>query len=388
MDDLWQENVEVKCSILRGGTSKGVFFRESDMPSDRERLEKVILRIFGSPDLRQIDGLGGANSLTSKVAIVGTSKRDDADVDYTFGQVIINKPQIDWIGNCGNLSAAVGPFAIDEGMVKVEEPFTKVRIFNTNTKKIINARIPVKNGKVLVGGSYSIPGVPIPGARIDLEFVRPDGSVTGKLLPTGKARDSIKLENGRIMTVSIVDAANPVVFLKSEELGLLGTELPTDVEQMPEVLKTIEEVRSKAAERIGLVDSWEKATKLVPAIPKIGFVAPAQNFTNPEGINIKKEDMHFVARLASMQKMHRAYMVTGAICTSVAANIPGTVVNEVASNEYSLETVRIGHPYGVMEVGVRMEGEGDDLRTLSATVGRTARRIMSGWAYVPHNIFY
>lgn len=383
----WDEEVQVPCSIIRGGTSKGIFFLENDLPSDLKKREEVILRIFGSPDQRQIDGLAGANSLTSKTAIVGPSLREDADVDYTFGQVVITEPKIDWVGNCGNISSGVGLFAVNEGLVKAVEPVTTVRIYNANTGKLITAQVPVKNGRAVSKGDYRIPGVPSPGAKIELTFTRPDGSVTGKLLPTGNASDTITLTDGRVFTVSIVDAANPVVFVRAHELGLKGTELPIQVEQMPEILAALEEIRSRAAQTIGLVKQWQDATKEVPAIPKIGFVSPAQDFVNPEGEMISKETIDFTARLASVQKMHRAYMVTGAICTAVAANIPGTVVNEVLAQPGRLPRVCIGQPYGPMDVNVQMSEGAEGPVPGTVTVGRTARRLLKGAAFVPRDLF-
>lgn len=266
---MYREAARVRCAIIRGGTSKGVFLMENQVPADPAARDKFILRLFGSPDQRQIDGLGGANSLTSKVCIIGPSTRSDADVDYTFGQVSIVAAVIDWKGNCGNLSSAVGPFAIDEGLVKAVEPITTVRIHNTNTKKLIIARVPVKDGVALSNGNYAIPGVPGTGARIDLEFQDPGGSVTGRILPTGNPRDLVKVD-GTEFNVSIVDAGNPVVFMLAEELGLMGTELPTHVEGMPEVLQTLEKVRSVVAEMIGIVPDKSLATRMQPAIPKIG----------------------------------------------------------------------------------------------------------------------
>ncbi|MBU2699639.1 2-methylaconitate cis-trans-isomerase PrpF [Sporomusaceae bacterium BoRhaA] len=384
MDREW---MRVPCAIVRGGTSKGIFFKEHEIPAAGPLRDKFILRVFGSPDQRQIDGLAGANSLTSKVAIIGPSSREDADVDYTFGQVSFAAPVIDWLGNCGNISSAVGLYAVDEGFVKPVEPFTNVRIYNTNTDKMIYATVPVKDGKGQSEGDYEIQGVPGTGARILLEFDDPAGSVTKKLLPTGNAKDIIDLGEKGKFTVSVVDAANPVVFMKAEELGLKGTELPTEVENMPEVLRTIEEVRSVVAEMVGIVDDAKLATKLSPAIPKIGFVSKARDYKNPDGKIISGKDIDLVSRLASMQKMHRAYMVTGGVCTGAAANIEGTVVRELLDEEAKKsDTLRIGHPYGVMDVKVTLDTENPDKYIKRVGVGRTARRIMEGYAYVPKTV--
>jgi len=384
---MYEKSVAVPCSIMRGGTSKGVFFKENDIPPKGPLRDKLILRVFGSPDIRQIDGLGGANSLTSKVAIIGPSQREEADIDYTFGQVSVTDPVIDWVGNCGNISSAVGLFAIDEGLVKISEPFTTVRIFNTNTSKVINARIPVKDLKILSEGDFQIPGVPLPGAKILLEFINPSGSVTGKLLPTGNPKDKVDLGEKGVFTVSVVDAGNPVVFLLPKEIGLTGTELPVEVEQMSEILKLIEEIRSIVAEKIGIVTDRKLATKISPAIPKIGFISECKDYKSSDGKLILEKDIDLVARLASMQKMHRAYMVTGAVCTAVASKIRGTVVEEVMGVEAIKSNVlRIGHPYGVMDAEITCDYSGKSMIIEKIGIYRTARKIMDGYAYIPKSV--
>lgn len=384
-------NISIPCHIIRGGTSKGIFFKENEIPAPGPQRDAFILRAFGSPDTRQIDGLGGANSLTSKVAIVGVSDRPDADVDYTFGQVSFAAPVIDWKGNCGNISSAVGLYAVDMNMVKPVEPFTTVRIYNTNTDKIIRATVPVKGGKTVTSGDYMISGVPGSGAKITLDFLKPSGSVTKKLLPTGNAEDIVDLGAKGTFHVSMVDAGNPVVFLKAQELGLKGTELPTEVEGMPDKLALIEEIRSIMAERAGIVADRREATKISPAIPKIGFVSPAQDFVNPDGVTISKESMDLVARLCSMQKMHRAYMVTGGVCTGAASKIEGTVVWQMLSPQARQKDVlNIGHPYGIMDVDIHLQhpaSQGYDEDYIeSVGVGRTARTILEGRVYVPADI--
>lgn len=377
-----RDSITLNCSIIRGGTSKGIFFLESSIPPAGAMRDQILLSVFGSPDLRQIDGLGGANSLTSKVCIIGPSIREDADVDYTFGQVSVDKPIIDWKGNCGNLTAGVGIFAIEQNLLKVTEPTTTVRIFNTNSQKIIHATYQVKDGKVIVDGDYSIPGVPGTGPKIKIEFFDPAGSITGKLLPTGNVKDRIDLGEKGIYTVSIVDAGNPVVYMIAEELGLKGTELPIEVEGMPKVLTIIEEVRSIAAEMIGIVSDRSVATAKSPAYPKIGFVSPPQDYINPEGILIEANQVDLVSRLASMQKMHRAYMITGAISTGAAASIQGTVVHDAISQRAKdSNTLIIGHPYGPMEVSVDKENE----TVIKEGVYRTARKILDGQVYIPYS---
>ena len=383
-----REWVRVPCAIVRGGTSKGIFFKEHDVPPPGKLRDKLILRVFGSPDQRQIDGLAGANSLTSKVAIIGPSQRPGVDVDYTFGQVSLVDSVIDWRGNCGNISSAVGLYAVDEGFVKPVEPATTVSIYNTNTDKMIYATVQVKDGRALSEGDYEIHGVPGTGARILLEFEDPSGSVTKKLLPTGNVKDVIDLGAKGKFTVSVVDAANPVVFCKAEELGLQGTELPTEVEGMPEVLRLIEEIRSVVAEKVGIVCKAGLATKESPAIPKIGFVSKARDYKNPDGKIVPATSVDFVARLASMQKMHRAYMVTGGVCTGTASKIEGTVVWDLLDEKAKKSNVvRIGHPYGVMDVQVTLN-PGDAAKPVQRVgVGRTARRLLEGYAFVPQDVF-
>lgn len=382
---MYRESFILPCSIIRGGTSKGVYFLESSLPPAGELRDKILLAAFGSPDIRQIDGLGGANSLTSKVCIIGPSERDDADVDYTFGQVSVDKSIIDWRGNCGNLTAGVGVFAVAQNLLKVHEPETTVRIYNTNTNKIIHAVYPVRSGQVLSDGSYSIPGVPGTGAKIRIDFFDPSGSITGKLLPTGNTKDIIDLGEPGKFTVSIVDAGNPVVYLIPQELGLKGTELPVEVEGMPEILSLIEDIRSVAAEIIGIVPDRSIATAQSPAYPKIGFVSAPQDYINPEGILVKADEVDLVARLASMQKMHRAYMITGAISTGAAAQIPGTVVHDIISERAKAsDTLIIGHPYGPMEVVITTR----DKKICSEAVYRTARKILDGCVYIPFSRIY
>lgn len=383
---MYRESFTLPCSIIRGGTSKGIYFLESSLPPAGELRDKILLAVFGSPDIRQIDGLGGANSLTSKVCIIGPSLREDADVDYTFGQVSVDKAIIDWRGNCGNLTAGVGVFAVAQNLMKVTEGETTVRIYNTNTDKVIHATYKVRDGLVVSDGDYAIPGVPGTGDKIRIDFFDPAGSITGKLLPTGNVKDIIDLGEQGKFTVSIVDAGNPVVYLIPEEIGLVGTELPVEVEGMPKVLKLIEDIRSVAAEMIGIVPDRAIATAKSPAYPKIGFVSVPRDYVNPEGVLIKAEDVDLVARLASMQKMHRAYMITGAISTGAAAQIPGTVVHDVISERAkNSNTLIIGNPYGPMEVIVTKDDNGEIRRE---GVYRTARKILDGSVYIPYSRIY
>jgi len=380
------ESVPLRCSVLRGGTSRGVFFRAEVLPTERSAIEPLLLDVFGSPDVRQINGLGGATSQTSKAAIIGPPSRPDADVDYTFAQVSVTAALVDWGGNCGNISSAVGPYAVDQGLVPVVEGQCTVRIHNTNTRKIINSRFAAADGRALLGGDYAIPGVPGTGARIDLEFVDPAGSSTSGLLPTGNAVDEITLSDGRRLQVSVVDAANPVAFVLADDLGMRGTELPAEIEARTDVTSVLEEVRSIVAEWVGIVSDRRDATKKSPGLPKVGMVAPPSDYVTSQGTTVSADEMDLCGRLMSMQTAHRSYMVTGAICTGAAAGVAGTLVAQVTRSSghgAPSRTVRIAHPYGVMDVGVKAEAVGGRSGIASVSVGRTARHILDGEVWVP-----
>jgi 2-methylaconitate cis-trans-isomerase PrpF len=340
------------------------------------------LAILGSPDLRQIDGLGGGDSLTSKVAIINASSRTDADVDYTFGQVSLDTALVDYSANCGNISSGVGPFAIDEGLVRPTGPDTEVRIFNTNTERLIVAHVPVVGGKAAVEGSCVIPGVPGSGARILLDFPRSEGSVTGSTLPTGFVQDTMKLQDGSRLPVSIVDAGNPCVFVRAEDLGIAATSSPQQIDANRDVSEALEEIRSRAAEMIGLVADWRSASDQSPAVPKVIVISQSSAYQASKGREVGTDEVDLIARAMSMQRAHKAYPITGAICTGVAAHIDGTLVHEAVGPNVS-RALRIGNPAGVMEVEVVVEQNVEGLYVQRATVERTARRILSGYAYIP-----
>ncbi|MHC1758451.1 MAG: 2-methylaconitate cis-trans isomerase PrpF family protein [Negativicutes bacterium] len=375
------EFVKIPAVLMRGGTSKGVYLLLKDLPDNPDLRDQVILDIYGSPDVRQINGLGGADPLTSKVALIAPSKRENIDVDYTFGYVGISEPLIDYEGNCGNISSGVGPFAIMTGLVAVEEPVTKVRIFNTNTKKVIVAEVPVKDGEVVTQGEYVIAGVPGSGAKIVLNFLNSAGSKTGKLLPTGHVVDEIILQDGRKIRASLVDAANPSIFVKAQDIGLTGRELPQDTESNPGILIMMEDIRTTAAVMMGLAPSKDKVS---PAVPKVAIVAAAQDYTMADGRCMKAEKVDLLARTKAMAVLHKTYAVTGGICVGAAALIEGTVVNEITGSR-AKETgeIRIGHPSGVLEVfvDIKQKAKGEwDLQ--AAGVCRTAKPIMEGMVYV------
>jgi len=381
---MHNEMRELRCAIIRGGTSKGIFFKRNELPADPALRDKVILAVFGSPDVRQIDGLGGADVLTSKLAIVSRSTSPNADIDYTFGQVSFVKPFIDYKGNCGNISAAVGPYAIDEGMVPAIEPVTTVRIRQTNSNTVLVAEVPVKNGKAQVEGGFAIDGVPGTGAKIVLDWSGTVGGQTGKLLPTGNAKDILRAK-GSDYEVSLIDAGNPHVFIAAGDLGLKGTETPAEIEENVALMDTIEAIRSEAAVVFGLAGSAEEATAQSPYAPFFAVVSGPADYIAINGNVIKERECHMVSRLLFMQRMHKAYPITGTVATGAAARVPGSVIWDVISEKARENgTLLIGHPSGIVPVEA---DAGDDGSIERIGVYRTARRIMDGKVYVKNTVF-
>ena len=370
----------VRAVFVRGGTSRALVFHARDLPA-REAWDPIFLAALGSPDPhgRQLDGLGGGISSLSKVAVVGPPTRVDADVDYTFGQVEVTRPVVDYRGNCGNISSAIGPFAIDEGLVAAREPETTVRIHNTNTRKLIHARVPVTGGAAAVRGDFVLDGVAGTGARIALDFLDPGGAVTGRLLPTGEPREALAVPGLPALTASLVDATNPMVFVRAKDLGLEGTEAPEDLDARPGLAERLEAIRAAAAVRMGLARTPEEATRTSAAVPKVALVAPPAAYRTLAGATVEPDAVDLVARVVSMGKLHRAFALTGAMCLAVAARIPGTVVQEAAAPEGATGDLRIGHPSGVLPVAARVERAADGaVLARSVTVYRTARRLMEG----------
>ena len=380
-----QPNRKIPCVYMRGGTSKALFFRDEDLPNDEAARDRVILSAFGSPDRRQIDGMGGANTSTSKVAILKKSERPGIDVDYDFGQVDINAPIVGKTMNCGNISSAVGPYAVDEGLVEAVEPITEVHIFNTNTQKEIIAQVPVQDGRAVTEGDFRIDGVPGSGAKITLKFVSPQGAASGRLLPTGHARDVIELE-GQRYEYSFVDSANPVIFVHPEDFGVTGTETPAQFNALPncsEICRKLEIIRGTGAILLGFAKDLEDARINSQTLPKIAFVTRPAEYTAGSGKTISSGQIDLVGRLFSVNmKMIDAYMGTGAICTITAANTPGTIVNEIVHGG-PVSHLRIGHPWGVMDAYADLDKRPDGTYSLlSGNLDRTARRIMDGYVYV------
>jgi 2-methylaconitate cis-trans-isomerase PrpF len=376
----------VRAVFVRGGTSRALVFHHRDLPADRAAWDAIFLAALGSPDPagRQLDGLGGGISSLSKVAVVGPPSRPDADVDYTFGQVEVTRAAVDYRGNCGNISSAIGPFAIDEALVPAREPVTVVRVHNTNTRKLIHAHVPVEAAQAAVRGDFVLDGVPGTGARIALDFLDPGGAVTGRLLPTGHPQDALEVPGVGAITASLVDATNPMVFVRAKDLGLDGTERPEDLDGRPGLPARLEAIRGAAAVRMGLATSPEDAGRTSPAVPKVAVVAPPAAYRTNAGAPVEPHAVDLIARIVSMGKVHRAFALTGAMCLAVATRIPGTVAHEAASFGEASGDVRIGHPSGVLVVAAAVTRAADDALTArTVTVYRTARRLMEGSVLVP-----
>lgn len=365
------------CVYMRGGTSKAVFFHEKDLPEDKRLRDDIFLKVMGTPDVKQIDGMGGTVSSTSKIAIIAPSNKPGVDVEYTFRQVDIVIPRVDGSANCGNISSAVGPFAIDEGLVPAVEPITVVRVLNTNTNKIIEEHVRVEDGHAMVHGDEVIQGVPGTGSRIDMYFEDPAGSKTGKLFPTGQKKEVFDVPGYGPAEVTVLDCSNPMVFIKASDLGIKGSEL-TELNQNKDVMEHIERIRGMAAVKCGFVENWEDARTKSTSAPKVSIVSAPQDYINMDGNEVKADTMDLCCRAISVGALHKAYPMTVAVGTGAAARIPGTIVNEIVKPAPDQDIIRLGHASGVTEVDVKMDGE----KVIKGGVTRTARRIMDGWVYV------
>lgn len=371
----------IPCMIMRGGTSKGVFFLENDLPENQQERDQILLNVMGSPDVKQIDGLGGAASVTSKVAIVGVSERADADVDYTFAQVSVDKPLVSYKGNCGNISSAVGPFAIERGLVKVKEPVTVVKIHNVNTGKIIEAEVQIEDGCVKYEGDYAIAGVKGTASPIKLKFLNPAGTISDRLLPTGLAAEVLEVPEVGSIRASIVDAANPLVFVNAEDVGLKGTELPDELETSQELLDKLEKIRGMAAVRVGLITDYRQSAWECPGLPKMALVAEAKPYKTINGQNIDAEQVDLLIRMMSMQKPHPSMAMTGAMCTAAAAVVKDSVVYQVLREETDTQCIRIGHPGGILEAGVDYKVDSGEVNIRDTFGFRTANLLLDGNVY-------
>jgi 2-methylaconitate cis-trans-isomerase PrpF len=372
----------VPAVFLRGGTSKGLFFHARDLPTDPSARDRLLLAALGSPDPygRQLDGMGGGISSLSKAAIIGPPTRPEADVDYTFVQVAVNQPVVDYGANCGNLSSAVGPFAVDEGLCPRGDGRALVRIHNTNTATLIHATFTVRDGCAETAGDLAIPGVAGTGAPIRLDFLDPGGARTGRLLPTGNPIDQVVLEGAGRFRLSLVDATNPVAFVAAGELGLDGTELPDQLEAEPEVMGLLDRLRRQAGVLMGLAPT---AGAVELANPKVAVVSPPRPFRTLDGRLVAAADHDIGVRMLSMERAHRAVPVTGALCLGVACRIADTVPRAAARASASAgDAVRVGNPSGVVQVGARVSQAGG-WRAERATLYRTARQLMRGAVAVP-----
>ncbi len=367
---------KIQCMIMRGGTSKGVFFKKTDLPNDTFERDRIIMRIMASGESAQVDGLGCATPHTSKIMIVQKSKKKGIDVEYLFGQVGINRSFIDYTGNCGNLTTAVGPFAIESGIIEPMVPARRIAMFNLNTEKKIDEIVQCNDDGVLYNGDCKIDGVKMPGARIKVIWYNPSGSVTGHLLPTGNAVDIVHA-SGKRYSVSIVDSVNPAVFIKAIDIGLKGTELPEHISLKS--LDLLENIRSVAAEMIGLVKNSKDATAKSPHLPFICIIAPPVDYISSVKNRIKGKNYNILARMFSMQRMHHAFAVSGAISLATAALTNGTIVCEALSA--NMNCIIIGHPAGLMKVETAQSKSSDQTDIEYISVSRTARLLMSGYAY-------
>lgn len=378
----WQRSVPV--AIIRGGTSKGLYFHARDLPPAGAERDRLLLRIMGSPDVLQIDGLGGSRAITSKVAVIARSQDPGVDVDYTFAQVSVDEPVVQWDGNCGNISAGVGPFAIDEGLVAATEGTTRVRILNTNTGRLITAYVPVENGRHAVRGDFVIPGVPGSGSEIVMDWSATVGAHTGKLLPTGHPVDVLTLDDQTSVPVTICDVGNPVVWVPAQYLGAQGNESKSTIDESEALRQKLAEIRSRAAELLGFSASWKEAGRQSPALPLVGMIAPARDYLAMNGTAIDRNAMDLNVRLMFMGRLHESLAGTASVNLAAASRVQGSTVAAVTENSHS-EVLRAGHPSGVMEISVRCDTSGDNAVPTFSILGisRTSRRIADARVYVP-----
>lgn len=369
------EQIPIRCVLMRGGTSKGVFLRSSDLPSDARLRDHLILALFGSPDPRQIDGLGGADILTSKAAIMGPPTRPDADIDYTFGQVSITEPIVDYDINCGNISAAAGVYAVEEGFVQPTDPLTRVRVHNTNTGKVYVALVPTRGGRPVIEGDCVVDGVPGTGAEILLDFAGAVGAATGSLLPTGRVSETLLVPAlGAAVEVTIVDLANLCVFFPAKAVGMTGTEGPGEL--TPRMIEAVVVVKDAAAAHLGIPQDG--------LIPLPVAVAASKTYTTFLGTTVEAASVDLLARLVGGRPpmLHKAFPGTGTAYTGVAAALLGSVPWTLARRQTEGRCV-IGHPSGVMGVVAEVrEDSRKGYSVIRAAYSRTARRLLEGTAYV------
>ncbi|MEP3115182.1 PrpF domain-containing protein [Nisaea sp.] len=372
-------SVRIPACFFRGGSSKGVFFSFEDLPPDRSFWDPLFLSVIGSPDpyARQLNGMGGGVSSVSKVAVISPSERRDADLDFTFGQVTVGDALVDYSSNCGNLSSAVGPFALERGLIRLADGQRSVRVYNTNTDKILIAHFIVEDGLAAEAGAFTIPGVAGTGAPIQLEFLDPAGAGTGSLLPTGNLTDQIKSDDGRTFDATLMDVGNPSVFIDAAAVGRSANETIADLETDRALMDLLEELRRKAAIMMGLAKNEASAPA---AVPKIAIVGAPRTARDLAGNMIDPEMADLAVRMLSMENVHRVLPLTGAMCTGVACRLSGTV--PAALSKVPDGDVRLANPSGILPVGTDVTvNDGPAVR--SVTVIRTARLLMNGEVAVP-----
>jgi len=367
--------------FMRGGTSKGCIFHREDLPADRNEWDRIFLQVMGNPDPKQIDGMGGTVSSNNKVVIVWKSDKPNVDIEYLVGQVIVGKNQVDYKSNCGNMTSAVGPFAIEEKMVRAVEPITTIHLFNCNTDKYIDVTVPCENGAFALEGDCAIAGIDGTAAEIKVAFLNPAGAKTGTLLPTGHRMDVLDIEGHGKIEATILDVSNPLVIVRAGDIGLNGRELPDEVNQNQAVCDVLEKIRGTAAVLMGFAKNCADAAENSPAVPKIGFFTMPQTFKDLTGKTISKENMDVCIRVISVFKCHKAVPLTSASGISVACHLEGSILYNPFTDKK--EAVRIGHPSGVMTMIPVMSVQPDEsVEIHSVAVQRTARRIMDGNVYI------
>ena len=389
-----QPQVKIPATYMRGGTSKGVFFNLADLPQVAQEpgpaRDALLLRVIGSPDPygKQIDGMGGATSSTSKTVIIAKSERDGYDVDYLFGQVSIDKAFVDWSGNCGNLSAAVGAFAINQGLVEArripENGFAEVRIWQKNIGKAIIAQVPITHSEVQETGDFELDGVTFPGAEVQIEFLDP-ADASGAMFPTGNLVDELEVptdivESG-VLKATLINAGIPTIFVNAEDIGYTGTELQDAINNDAQALEKFETLRAYGAVKMGLIQQLDEAASRQHT-PKIAFVAPPKAYTSSSGKTIEPKDIDLLVRALSMGKLHHAMMGTAAVAIATAAAVPGTLVN-LAAGGGQRNAVRFGHPSGTLRVGAEAKEAEGQWSVTKAVMSRSARILMEGWVRVP-----
>ena len=370
----------VSAVFMRGGSSKGVFFHARDLPKDRMEWDRIFLGAIGSPDPygRQLNGMGGGVSSLSKAVVIGPASRVDADLDYTFAQVAVREELVDYSSNCGNLSSAVGPFAIDTGLITADEASKVILIHNTNSEKIIRATIPIRDGFAQVNGDFEIPGVSGTGSQIRLDFLEPGGTKTGSLLPTGNPTDTVSIKDAGDFEVSLIDSSVPCAFVAAERFGLTGAETVEELERNSDLMGLVELIRLEAGVKMGLAKS---VTEVPPTAPKLGIVSRSSEYKTLAGETINPSSADITARIWSMGQVHRVLPLTGAMCLAVACRIPGTICNGIMSNEEG--DVRISNPSGILPLDAKVEIRNTTPFALQVTAYRTARTLMEGNVLIP-----